>query len=190
MKTQIFLILMITIFAVSCTKNNPANPMNVSENNSSNTETKETSSSDNQKNSDNNTSTSNNTGASSANGNGAENTDTISNENHYNDKAIVYKGTAKHSIRTEGITTHPENVDIYADIYEDENIVELHVPGRVLFENARKENGKYNLTKTEDGKTYILSMTVSGDSIDNLDLTIQGQGETVYIKADRLNKTE
>ena len=33
-------------------------------------------------------------------------------------------------------------------------------------------------------------MTVSGDSINNLDLTIQGQGETVYIKADKLNKTE
>ncbi|PCG20493.1 hypothetical protein [Brachyspira sp. G79] len=184
MKTKIFLILIMIIFAVSCTKNNPANPVNVSENNSRNTETKETSSSDNQKNSD------NNTGTSSENDNSAENTDTISHENHYNDKANVYKGIAKHTIRTGGITTQPEDVEIYADIYEDENIVELYIPRRVLFENAKEENGKYNLTKTEDGKTYILSMTVSGDSISNFDLTIQGQGETVYIKSDKLNKTE
>ena len=152
MKTKIFLILIIIIFAVSCTKNNPANPVNVSGNNSSDTETKDTSSSDDSKN--------NNT------------------------------GTAKHTINTKGIITQPEDIEIYADIYEDENIVELYIPRRIFFENARKENGNYNLTKTEDGKTYILSMTVSGDSINNLDLTIQGQGETVYIKADKLNKTE
>ena len=66
----------------------------------------------------------------------------------------------------------------------------MYIPSRIFFENARKVNGNYNLTQTEDGKTYILSMTVSGDSINNLDLTIQGQGETVYIKADKLNKTE
>ena len=50
MKTKIFLILIIIIFAVSCTKNNPANPVNVSGNNSSDTETKDTSSSDDSKN--------------------------------------------------------------------------------------------------------------------------------------------
>ena len=32
MKTKIFLILIIIIFAVSCTKNNPVNPVNVSNN--------------------------------------------------------------------------------------------------------------------------------------------------------------
>ena len=180
MKTKIFLILIIIIFAVSCTKNNTANPVNVSGNNSSDTETKDTSSSDDSKN--------NNTGTSSDNGNSAENSDTKTHEN--DDKATVYKGAAKHTINTKGIITQPEDIEIYADIYEDENIVELYIPRRIFFENARKENGNYNLTKTEDGKTYILSMTVSGDSINNLDLTIQGQGETVYIKADKLNKTE
>ncbi|WP_157154570.1 hypothetical protein [Brachyspira murdochii] len=180
MKTKIFLILIMIILVVSCTKNNPANPVNISGNSSGNTEIKDISSSDNQKNSDNNT----------ANDNSAKNSDTKSYENHYNDRASVYKGTAKHTIRIENVTTQPEDVEIYADIYEDENTIELYVPKRILFENAKKENGKYNLMKTEDGKTYILSMTISGDSISNFDLTIQGQGETAYIKADKLNKTE
>ncbi|AEM20665.1 hypothetical protein Bint_0029 [Brachyspira intermedia PWS/A] len=207
MKSKIFLIIMIILFAVSCAKNNPANPVQNTNNVTKNTEDNSNSgstdnnldntSSDNNGNSGENESTEpNNHGNSNDNETvgGDNNIDSKPNEPPIGilDGIVEYGGKAQ--LTTKGLDgvplTGPEDIQIYVDIYQEEKIASVHIRNIFHFDNIQLDNEKHTYYTIDDRGDYTLTMKVGDDSITDFNIIILFKGENYryYITAEKLEK--
>ena len=171
MKAKIFLTVMMILFAVSCAKNNPANPVS-SSNNVGNTSGIVNNSNDNN---DNNGNT--------KDGNIDNTKNDIPGDIIEDGEPVKYKLNVTHIVETlDKVGRTEEKIDIDIYIYEDIKAVFLHIPRGVAFHNVKISNGKYEGILENSNGTYILSMTVSGGYITDFNLTIHGDMEKYYYK--------
>ncbi|MEI0558184.1 hypothetical protein [Brachyspira intermedia] len=193
MKAKIFLIIMIILFAVSCAKNNPANPVQNTNNVTKNTEDNSNSgSTDN--NSDN--TSSNNNDNSSENETTEVNNNIDSNPNEppigILDGIVEYGGKAQLSTKgLDGVPlTGPEDIQIYVDIYQEEKIASVHIRNIFHFDNIQLDNAKHTYYTIDDRGDYTLTMKVEDDSITDFNIIILFKGENYryYITAEKLEK--
>ena len=182
MKTKIFLIIMIILFAVSCANNNPANPVQ------NNNETKNT------ENNANSGNTSGNSGNTSSNNN--EGTEI----NNHGDKPTIealdgiveYGGKGQLNIKLlDGIhAVGPEDIQVYVDIYEEDKIASVHARGLFNFDNIKLDNNKNTYYSSDYKGNYTLTMRFGKDSITDFQVIIHFNGDNYkyYVTADKLDK--
>ena len=185
MKTKIFLILIIIIFAVSCTKNNPVNPVNVSNNGQENNITGN----------DGNLETKDNTAASSDLGSTTKNTgDTKTadisedvEEMYIKDPISVFEGEGEYSI--DGIQ-FPDKENIRIEIYDD--CIEVYRASKYFRFDITKQDNKYNLEKYKDLERHTLDMTINGNTASvTYTITVQGhKNENYYFHSNSLTKKQ
>ena len=175
---------MITIFAVSCTKNNPVNPVNVSNNGQEN----------NISGNDVNLETKDNTKASSdldSTKNTGDTKTTNINEDleemYIKDPISVFDGEGEYSI--DGIQ-FPDKENIRIEIYDD--CIEVYRSSKYFRFDITKQDTKYNLEKYKDLERHTLDMTINGNTASVIyTITVQGHiNENYYFHSNGLIKKQ
>ncbi|MBW5381639.1 hypothetical protein, partial [Brachyspira hampsonii] len=142
MKLKILLIMITILFAVSCVKNNPSNPI---ENNNTSRGSSDSNISDNE-----------NTGI-----NNYGDSKSIPSVN-IDDGSIEFEGNAKLTIKTldEINVGVPEDINVYVDIYEKDKIARVHIPNIFDFSNIQLDNAKHTYHSSDEKGNYTLTMKV------------------------------
>lgn len=173
MKIKIFLIIMIILFAASCTKNNPANPLQNTDNVTKN-------------NADSDNTSSKNDISSSEN--------KTSEPNFEDDGYVEFRGKAKSIAKkldgTELTEFDPENV--YVDINEKDKSAVVNIPTHFYFNNIKLDNSKHTYYSSDYRGEYTLTMKVGNDSITEFQFIIFDKSENIkyYYETDRLYKLQ
>ncbi|TVL62598.1 hypothetical protein A9X75_03900 [Brachyspira hyodysenteriae] len=164
MKIKILLIAMVILFAVSCAKNNPSNP--IQNNNKSDSL------------------------IGYNNGKIDNYGDKVSIESL--DGISEYGGKAQLNIKwLDGVHAEgPEDIQIYVDIYEAEKVASVHIRDIFNFDDIKLDNAQHTYHSVDDRGDYSLTMTVRDDSITDFKIIILFKGENYryYVTADRLDK--
>ncbi|MDA0080799.1 hypothetical protein [Brachyspira hyodysenteriae] len=164
MKIKILLIAMVILFAVSCAKNNPSNP--IQNNNKSDSL------------------------IGYNNGKIDNYGDKVSIESL--DGISEYGGKAQLNIKwLDGVHAEgPEDIQIYVDIYEAEKVASVHIRDIFSFDDIKLDNAQHTYHSVDDRGDYSLTMTVRDDSITDFKIIILFKGENYryYVTADRLDK--
>lgn len=173
MKIKIFLIIMIILFAASCTKNNPANPLQNTDNVTKN-------------NADSDNTSSKNDISSSEN--------KTSEPNFEDDGYVEFRGKAKSIAKkldgTELTEFDPENV--YVDINEKDKSAVVNIPTPFYFNNIKLDNSKHTYYSSDYRGEYTLTMKVENDSITEFQFIIFDKSENIkyYYETDILYKLQ
>ena len=195
MKIKIFLIIMIILFAASCTKNNPANPFQNTDN-----VTKNNADSDNTSSKNDISSSENVTGNNTDSDNTSSKNDISSSENktsepNFEDDGYVeFRGKAKSIAKkldgTELTEFDPENV--YVDINEKDKSAVVNIPTHFYFNNIKLDNSKHTYYSSDYRGEYTLTMKVENDSITEFQFIIFDKSENIkyYYETDRLYKLQ
>lgn len=167
MKIKILLTVILILFAVSCAKNNPSNP--IQNNNKSN---------------------------SIIGYNNGENWkinnygDKVSIDSL--DGIVEYGGKGQLNIKwLDGIHAEgPEDIQVYVDIYEEDKIARVHAGGLFNFDNIKLDNNKNTYYSSDDKGNYTLTMRFGKDSITDFQVIIYFNGDNYkyYVTADKLDK--
>ncbi|MDA0080800.1 hypothetical protein [Brachyspira hyodysenteriae] len=167
MKTKILLIAMVILFAISCAKNNPSNPI--------------------QNNNKRNSLIGYNNGKIDNYG------DKVSIDQL--DGILEYGGKAFLTTKSlDGIDLPdpegPEQINIYVDIYEQEKIAIVHIRDLFNFDDIKLDNNKNTYYSSDDKGNYTLTMKFGKDSITDFQLTVLFKGDNYksYVTAEKLER--
>lgn len=165
MKTKIVLIIMMILFAVSCAKNNPANPVSNTSANNGNTAV------------NNNDHTKYNTPV------------------YVDDGSIEYVGNTICTTKSlDGKRLgKPENVNnVYIDIYPKDKTARVTTKDIFDFKDIKFDNAKNTYHSSDMKGKYTLTMKIENDSITDFQLIIHNNGEEekYYYESDKFNKIQ
>ena len=195
MKIKIFLIIMIILFAASCTKNNPANPLQNTDNvTKNNADSDNTSSKNDISNSENVTGNNTDSDNTSSKNDISSSENKTSEPNFEDDGYVEFRGKAKSIAKkldgTELTEFDPENV--YVDINEKDKSAVVNIPTPFYFNNIKLDNSKHTYYSRDYRGEYTLTMKVENDSITEFQFIIFDKSENIkyYYETDRLYKLQ
>ncbi|WP_157154569.1 hypothetical protein [Brachyspira murdochii] len=182
MKTKIFLILMMIIFVVSCTKNNPVNPVNISNNGRENNKIE---SGDNFETKNNTSSSQDSYGSENAVNTKASNANEDIEDMYIKDPISIFEGEGEYSI--DG-TKFQDKENIKIEIYDD--CIEVYRSAKYFRFDITKQDNKYNLEKYQGSERHTLDMTINGNTASvTYTITVQGhRNENYHFHSDSLTK--
>ena len=195
MKIKIFLIIMIILFAASCTKNNPANPLQNTDNVTKNNADSDNTSSKNDGNISENVTGNNADSDNTSSKNDISSSENKTSEPNFEDDGYVeFRGKAKSIAKkldgTELTEFDPKNV--YVDINEKDKSAVVNIPTHFYFNNIKLDNSKHTYNSSDYRGEYTLTMKVENDSITEFQFIIFDKSENIkyYYETDRLYKLQ